>query len=127
MKSFFLRTGFVVGIFLLLVSCGKEKSSGLFGRGVISMRKMAQIVADIHLVEAGVRATYPDRIEGDTKLQLYYQEIFEKYGITKSSFERSLEYYQNHPEELNKMYEEVVNLLNRHKDEDGKKLPIKNP
>ena len=79
---------------------------------------MARVFTDIHLAEAEANLhSMPDSAK---KVPINFQKIFEKDTITKLQYEESLTFYIDHPELLNKVYEEVVNELSKMQGVPGK-------
>ncbi len=71
---------------------------------------MSQVVTDIHLAEAQANLTAkPDT----TKEEPSFQKIFEKDSITKQQYEESLSFYIDHPELLEKVYQQSLNELSK--------------
>ena len=93
---------------LFLLSCQKEERP----ENLISKEKMASILIDIHLAEA-----YSDnsRLKKDTLFSFYKDlEIrsLEEHGVDSLSFFQSYDYYSTHIQELDQIYEWVVDTLN---------------
>ena len=73
----------------------------------------------MHLADAIVML-HMVQLEGDSTVMSYqvdsmiYDGIYEKYGCSRELFEESvLWYFQNDPEELKAIYEQVVDMFNR--------------
>lgn len=78
---------------------------------MIPQQKMVRILADIHTTEALIErnVSYPD-----TALVIYadeHAEILKKHGVEKQAFETTYRYYLTHLEEMDKLYEIVVDTL----------------
>nr|WP_262918116.1 DUF4296 domain-containing protein [Pontibacter sp. E15-1] len=78
---------------------------------MVPTQKMVRILADIHTAEAVIEhnVSYPD-----TALVLYSEQqadILKKYGVKPQAFEDSYRYYLTHIEEMDKLYEVVVDSL----------------
>ena len=72
---------------------------------------MVRILADIHTTEALIEQNvmYPD-----TALMVFnkqQEEIFERHGVAKEDFKTTYRYYLTHLEEMDKLYEVVVDTL----------------
>ena len=96
---------------LFVFSCGEKGKEDSIPSNILPKEKMAQIIGDIHLAEAQVNL----RAKPDTTLKnkLSFQKIFEKDSITKQQYEESLAFYIDHPELLDKVYEETLNELSK--------------
>ena len=97
---------------VLLWSCGsQENKSTTIPDNILSKEKMAQVITDIHLAEAQANLT----VKPDTSLKEKpsFQKIFEKDSVTKQQYEESLSFYIDHPELLEKVYQEALNELSK--------------
>jgi hypothetical protein len=102
-------------IFLSLFSCRNDHAGGLSGAStpdtVIERSEMIKILTDVHLAEAAISSL---KTKGDTSENLsadYYNAVFSKYKISLKNFRMNYDYYCRKPDEMIKMYEEVVNNL----------------
>nr|WP_304608536.1 DUF4296 domain-containing protein [Pontibacter anaerobius] len=78
---------------------------------MIPQEKMVRILADIHTTEALIETNviYPD-----TALMSFNQEqakIFEQYDVTQEQFKDTYNYYLRNIEEMDVLYEIVVDTL----------------
>ena len=78
---------------------------------MIPQQKMVRILADIHTTEALIErnVSYPD-----TGLVLFadkHAEILKKHEVEKQAFEDTYRYYLRHLQEMDKLYEVVVDTL----------------
>ena len=72
---------------------------------------MVNIFTDIHLIEG---AKVGENLLGDTlRAPHYFKEIYVKYGISEKEFERSFDYYIARPEDMNMIYDKVIENLSR--------------
>jgi hypothetical protein len=115
-----------------------EKPSDL-----IPEEKMVQVLVDVHLLEATLNVRTPQVTRTQSPLPLEmprdtiikgvvfdpkapppiaWYDIFKKHGVTKTQYEASMKWYSSQPEELNKIYDEVINALTTQqvKDKAGK-------
>ncbi len=80
---------------------------------------MTEVLKDIHLAEA--EASIQSKPDSLLKQKINFQKIFEKDSVTKQQYEESLTFYMDHPELLDKIYEQVINDLSRMQGEAAKK------
>lgn len=74
-------------------------------------KKMVDMLVDIHIVEG---AKVGRRIMSDTLLaDVYFAKVYDKHGVSKDEFTRSFEYYSSKPAMMNKVYEKVLDSLNK--------------
>jgi hypothetical protein len=74
---------------------------------------MVLILSDVHLAEAGIQL---ERNRGADMAKLpekLYAGIFHKYRVTASQFDKSLNYYMQEPAEMEKLYAEVEQEIQR--------------
>ena len=73
---------------------------------------MVDLMIEIHLLESKIN--YVSVKPVDSKQELYNHlesKLFDQLEITKEQYERSFNYYVDHPDELEKIYEVVVDSL----------------
>ncbi len=95
---------------VLLSSCAGEGNLDV-PDDVIPRDSMVSALMDMHLIEG---AKVGQKMMGDTvKINTYYAKLYQKYGVTKKQFEKSFQFYSEHPDAMNKMYQEVIERLNK--------------
>ena len=108
-----LYTLFIV---IFMVSGCSSHPKGPPAKGVISQNRFVDLLVDIHFYE-GVfisiedMASYQRDINHDTVD--YYQGIFEKHGVTREQFKKSFNYYSYNPSQFERLYNRVIDELNR--------------
>lgn len=111
---------FVIAI-MMLASCNmptKQKQLVPEER-MLDEEVMENIFYEMHVADAMV-SLHMVQIDGHISLSQYqvdsliYESIYDKYNCTRESFEESILWYlQNDPEQLNVMYEHVVERFNQ--------------
>ena len=79
---------------------------------LISREHMAQMLADLHQLEAQVEVS---RLSPDSSRALFLgqqKNLFRKHEVTDSTFQRSYRYYGIHNKDLNEIYAGVIDTLN---------------
>jgi hypothetical protein len=99
---------------LLLQSC--DKGGGILSsrpKGVLSKKEMTNIMIDIHLEEAILRSGKRPVIKTDMRsyARSEYLKVFANHGVTPADFNRSLDYYLLHVEDLDEIYTDVISRL----------------
>ena len=94
---------------LCLLSCQQQPDD--LPTNMVPQQTMVRILADIHTAEALIErnVSYPD-----TAQVIYaeeHAEILEKYGVEQGAFRETYEYYLTNLEEMDKLYEVVVDTL----------------
>jgi hypothetical protein len=90
-----------------LLACGKGRAPS----DLIGEEQFVNVMVDVHLAEASVQHL---RLSADSaKLVLadHYATIMDKHNIEHQQFTTSFEYYRQHPDELSKIYEKVIERL----------------
>lgn len=72
---------------------------------------MVQVLADIHMVEAQVEMSVPAPDTAVMVFNKYHGEIMQRYEITPEEFKRSYQYYARNLEEMDKLYEIILDTL----------------
>ena len=106
-----IKWAFFLCLSVLMVSCNsllKSKPSGLLNES-----KMTDILVDMHLTEASLRAANDSisRLNDTADLRIRFAEVFRKNNVTPDDFNQSLRYYLEQIDELDKIYSEVISRL----------------
>lgn len=107
-------------VFLLVLACHHSQDR-IKKTEIIPMEQLVPILVEIHLADAllqipAVRQNYPGRDSISN-----YQDILKNNGYSKEIFDRTIEYYENDPDELNDLYEKVVSELTQLQSEVGQR------
>jgi hypothetical protein len=90
-----------------LAACGKNRVP----EGVIREAKFVDVLVDVHLAEASALHYRAASDSLDIMLSDLYATVMKNHEITTQAFLLSLEYYQDRPEEMNAIYEKVIEKL----------------
>lgn len=90
--------------------------SGCRPRGVLSQRKMQDVLYDLHradgiLQESGLGYGH-DEVAGK-----YYNQVLAKHGLTQAEFDSSIVWYTHNPKRFEHIYPKVVARLQADADE----------
>jgi len=99
---------------VLLNSCsseeGQQKPDDLIDRST-----MVEILVNTQLIESikqrGVIRLDDTSIPADRKVDQLYAAVYDHYGVTPEAFRTSYAYYQQDPEELSAIYDDVLAIL----------------
>ena len=94
-------------IVVLFISC-KEKPKAL-PSGILDNTKMTEVMVDVQLLEGLIAV----RTIEEEQINYYYNATFEKHGIDKNTFDLNIQYYIEHPEELEVIYQDVITELSK--------------
>ncbi len=92
---------------------------------LVSRETMANIMADMHMADAGLSANNltPDSIKRMNAG--YYDFVLNKYQTSQESFEASFDYYLSIPMEMDTIYTFIVDELNKRETQSrGASVPI---
>ena len=105
------KWAYVFFIALVAASCNSILSSK--PKGTLSEEKMADLLVDIHLTEATLRIANDSiaRLNDTTDLRIRFAQVFRKNDVEPDDFNRSLNYYLEHIEVLDKIYTDVISRL----------------
>jgi hypothetical protein len=96
--------------FLVFFSVSCETSEEIPDH-ILSEEKMTSVIVDTQLLEATYNSRLLSVADRKDRMKRYYAEIFEHHGITKESFIESYNYYEDHPEKLELIYDSVFEKL----------------
>jgi len=71
------------------------------------------LLADVQVLESSYTNFYQREDTSRKQMSSYYQQVFDRHGVTKEQFETTIQWYAAHPEEMEKVYGEVSDLLSR--------------
>lgn len=95
-------------VFPALWSCSSEKEAG----NILKQDQMVSVLLEVYLAESRVNEFRVKRDSSMAIFQVYEQKIFEKFKISDSVYRASLAYYYDHPDELESIYETLLDSLN---------------
>ncbi len=100
-------------------SCYRELD---FPKTTIPEEKMILILCDVHLAEAKLSdfSSLPVKSR-DSIAATYYHSIFELNGVKSDEFNQNMEAYMKNPDAISKLYEKVLNRLQKGESESAKK------
>lgn len=97
-------------LFLISLGCSKEKK---IPEGVLPKEKMIEVMVDFQVVEAAILQQQNHLQDVKFYTNYYYDSVLKKNGISRQEFKRSIDWYKNNMEELDKMYGEVLTRLSK--------------
>jgi hypothetical protein len=99
---------------LILLSCGNPKTE--IPQDILSENSFIILLKDIHLAEAKFELHKTKGMENaKNELAHNYSTIYETHEITPDDFDKTLAYYAQHPEQLEKIYTSVLEQLTKDK------------
>ena len=99
---------------LLLQSCSRKEES--VHREIISPDSMVVIMVDVHLAEAAANMNRINDVQRFSAGELY-PLIFKTHHTDSATFRKSFDYYLEHPEKFDRIYEQVIVELSKRESE----------
>ena len=97
---------------LIFLSCGTPKTE--IPQDILSENSFINLLKDIHLAEAEFELHKTKGMENaKNELGHNYNVIYDSHEITADDFEKTLDYYAQHPEQLEKIYTRVLEQLTK--------------
>jgi hypothetical protein len=91
----------------------KQKPEARPGEKILPDTTMIAVMTDMYLVEGVmIQLEYIQQKEQGSAVP-YYNAIYQKYGVDRESFIKSLEYYTEDPEHLDRIYDRVIQNLGK--------------
>ncbi len=98
-----------LSVLCLLAACGGRE---LKPRTVLTKEKLTALIIEMYLAEAKMDATSLPR---DSTIKFFVpreKQILEKLGIPDSTLKITYDYYLQHPNEFEEIYDAVIDSLN---------------
>ncbi|MBA3706223.1 MAG: DUF4296 domain-containing protein [Bacteroidetes bacterium] len=106
---------FIVLFFCVLLFACSDKPEVSIPDTVLSKEKMAEVLVDVHLMEAAINLTpySPGQIAsvGDTVPTTI--DVLKKNNINKEQYDESFDFYTKNPKLLSEIYQLVLNDLSK--------------
>jgi len=92
---------------VLLFAC-TDAGKVVIPDSVLPKEKMAEVMVDIHLLEASMNLNIAEAENKPANL-----DLFSKHSTTKQQYDESYKFYTEHPELLTEIYQLVLNDLSK--------------
>ena len=113
-----MRKILILFVFFVLAIFFGCKDKGVLPERLLTEQEMIDIMTDVQIIEADInyrktQETNTDTVPIDYKAlsQSYYTQLFDHYGITDSVFSQNMLYYTEHPAQLEKIMDSVLQRL----------------
>jgi hypothetical protein len=93
---------------VLLSSCKNERKPS----NILSSEEMVKVLSELYLTEEKIKHLNVSQDSAASVYTYFNSKMFEKLGTNDSTFRRSMTYYMNRPEELEKIYAALIDSLN---------------
>lgn len=94
---------------LLIISCSTDSKDKSIGE-VLTASEFANILKALHLAEAKHILQKSNSIKTDSShlIESKYDSIFHAHSIQENIFNQSMDYYLDHPKELESIYDSIL-------------------
>jgi len=110
----------VITLFLSLVSCDKKPDLNKVPPAPVNLmteEKFTQVMVDVEILEATLKLKLIRKSDIRDRILIYYDQIFEKHGITEKQFRDNLEFYNKQAARIAVIYDSLEVRLGRMKSE----------
>ena len=98
-------------LLLILISCSGEKEQAALSAPPVESEDFARLLADVQVLESAYSIYFQKEDTSRKQMGDYYQQVFDKHKVSRELFENSIRWYAGHPGEMDKIYEQVSELL----------------
>ena len=98
-------------ILLVLSSCGNGRSGSK--SGILSEKKMIELLVDTHLADAILYIDNSRSDEKHDKALFYDPSVLEKHGISKAHMDSAVFWYMRKPAAFARIYQQVIKDLEK--------------
>ena len=104
--------GLIVAL-MLWVSCTPEKDDAVTNTppGIIPPDSMTLVITEMQVTEAILREFKRRGSHNEDRAVVFYDQTFEKLGITHERYKKSLAFYEDHQETYYEIYKDVISRL----------------
>lgn len=104
-----MRYIIILSLCILSASCGKKEEER--PADILTKDQMVSILQDIYLTESKISKLSVRFDSSKVIFGLLENDIYKDHGIGDSTYQKSVKYYYNHPDDLLKVYEMLVDSL----------------
>ena len=105
----------------LLTGCGEDPAPKP-PAGLIDEQAFIPLYADIHQLEASIKQKLLRGHDTAAEVAVYYHHIFDAHGVTQQRYEDTRAWYTQHPEALQAMLEQAMELVATRQAEHGEDI-----
>lgn len=102
----FIGTGLLILLFVGFSGCSRKKVP-------LDEKKFTALLIDLHRTDGTLAVVRGVNGLNELKNYTYYNDLFKKYGITRAEFDSCMYYYSGNTELFSKMYDVIIDSLNR--------------
>ena len=98
-------------LLMVFVSCASEVTNEPKPQGTLGSEEMIGLLVDLQQIEGANNLKYFQGDTGQANYALLYETMFEKHGTSKAEFDSSMAWYAVNPEEMEVIYDRVIEEL----------------
>lgn len=101
------KIALIYAVVCLVIACQKETRPA----GVLSPEEFSKVLVEVYMAEARMNST---ALQRDSALKLfaaYEAKMLQQFQIPDSILRKTQQYYVDHPEQLEKIYDSVIDTL----------------
>lgn len=95
---------------VVFISCGGEEKYTI-PENILQPSKMTDVLVDVHILEATLGLNVMQK--KDTIAAALFYDVFKNNQVTKEQYDESMDYYMQHPDLLNTLYDSVLVKLDK--------------
>jgi hypothetical protein len=108
-----MKTGLGIVVLLILSACKAEIKSIPKPDDVIPRDSLVIVLEDMMLLEGHVQSKYPQITQFHKVMRKSGDKLLAKYHMTYDRYSRSIDYYGSDQQEMQDIYNEVLESMNR--------------
>lgn len=109
---------FISLLLLVFIGC-THRPEVVIPKEILQHDQMVALMVDVHIMESALSINMNQGSNSPDSLA--YFNVFKKNNTTKKQYEASLTFYTQHPELLNKIYDDVITDISKKQAETVKK------
>lgn len=96
---------------IILVSCGKNEARDKRPKVLVGQQTLVKVLADVHLIEAAMNMRRNNGQAFENLKNALFDSVFVQYRLTPQLLEENLLYYNQQPQIMEKIYQDVIDSL----------------
>lgn len=110
--STFTKTALSLAVLgLVIISCGKNETGEKRPKVLVGQQTLVKILADVHLIEAAMNMRRNNGQAFENQKNALFDSVFVQYRLTPQLLEENLLYYNQQPQIMEKIYQDVIDSL----------------
>ena len=98
----------IIIILLFILACNNNSKDSSAFQVILNTKDFTNVLKAIHLTEAKYTFQKSNNIDSLNYISDQYDSIFEAHSIKEEAFYQSMDYYLQHPKELEAIYDSIL-------------------